>query len=437
MHLMDKFIINNVTIIDGNGSEPKTNMAITVEFGIIKKIENSKIIQFKKDIQVIDLDGMYVMPGLIDAHIHFGGAEVLSPLTILSQNLIQTAYRGLTQAQTTLKSGFTSVRDLSRCGLYLKRAISQGLLIGPRIVSTGLGLSPTGGACDVAILPPEIKSFLKSQSSWGITVDGEIEIRKTIRTLLREGADQIKFFANGSDGSPVDSGYIKQFTKDEMKVIVEEARRVPGTKVMAHICENDTAWDCMEVNVDTFEHCRYMNEELANAMVEKNKFWIPTIYLEFDYFNKFSTQIEAEELPTYNGPFYQREIVLPNIDPNYKQNLTEKFKIAYKKGVKIAVGSDSYDEVNTPYGKYGIEEIKIFVDLGMSPLEAIRSATSIGSQVLGLENQIGTVEVGKFADLLVLIKDPSENIEVLADSSNIKYIIQNGKITVDHGRIII
>lgn len=437
MDLLDKFIISNVTIIDGNGKEPEKNKAITVESGIIKQIEDINNIKLEKDIQVIDFNGMCIMPGLIDAHIHFCGVEDLTPLTILSQNIIQSAYRGLTQAQTTLKSGFTAVRDLSRCGLYLKRAISQGLLIGPRIVSTGLGLSPTGGACDLSIMPPEIKNLLQSHSSWGLTVDGEVEIRKAIRTLLREGADQIKFFANGSDGSPIDSGVFKQFTKNEMKVIIEESRRVPGTKVMAHICQSDTAWDCMEIGVDTFEHMRYMSEELADAMVEKGKFWVPTAAFEFDFYDVCSTNESSEMLSRYSGPFYHRDITEPYADPNYRQNLIEKFQIAYEKGVKIAIGSDSYDEIHTPYGEYSIKELKTFINLGMTPLEVIKSATKVGAQVLGLENQIGTIEVGKIADLLIVDGDPSIDIEVLANSSNIKYIIQNGKITVDHGRIII
>lgn len=440
MKLEKKFILTGVTMIDGTGKDPVPDQALTVVDGKIAKIEAASAVEPKGGFQVVDMKGSFIMPGMIDAHVHLCGA-IRFDLTMLSQNLITSAYRGLVQTQTVLKYGFTSVRDLSRSGLYLKRVLTEGTLLGPRIVAVGPGLSPTGGAIDVAGVPPELGYAIASGNNWGMIADSDGELRKAVRLLLREGADQIKFFANGADGSPIDRNDVQNFPFEQMKLIVEEAKRVPGTKVMAHVIDNKTAWDCFNAGVDTFEHIGFLDEKLCDGFVEKGKFLVPTALLIATFLDDFNEITdEREEIKMLSGglpPFYQRDIYkgLEYTPEMVREFTIHQFQMAHQKGVKMAVGSDCIDESRTPYGEYAVREMAAMVEFGMTPLEAIRAATQVGSEVLGLEEFVGTLEVGKFADMLVLGYDPTKNINNLLDPTKTDMVILNGDVVAEKGKL--
>jgi imidazolonepropionase-like amidohydrolase len=355
----------------------------------------------------------------------------------LSTNLVTKALLSVGEAQAVLKRGFTSVRDMSRTGLYLKRVINAGKLIGPRILATGGGLSATGGPGDMATLPLAYLEASRAENSGAILCDGDTEIRKAVRMLLREGADQIKFFATGAGGSPVDKDSDRTYSLEEMKLIVSEAKRFRGTKVLAHVLDLETAQMCMEAGVDTFEHIGAYTEEFFDQMISKGKFLVPTINLVVNWMEL--TEGEGEELlfSTTLPPFYHRDLGMgTDFDPEaMRQFAIGVFKMAHDKGVKIALGSDMIDETRTPCGEYNLKELKALVDLGMTPLEGIRAATQIGSEVLGLESSIGTIEEGKLADLLIVQGDPSSSIDVLMDPEALEYVIQGGRVVVDHGKI--
>lgn len=428
--LPSKYALTNVNVIDGTGKDVMKNMVVVISEGIITNIAEVGEYKHGEDTETIDMAGKTVMPGMIDTHVHLCGLKSFGE-DLVTTNIIYAALRSVSQAEAMLKHGFTSVRDLSRSGLYLKRIIHQGLLTGPRIVSCGPGLSPTGGAIDIATCPIEIQELIQKEFNFGIITDGIDEIKKSVRTNLREGADQIKFFANGAEGSSVDKMNYRQFTVDEMKVIVKEARRIPGTKVLAHLQEPIAAWDCLEADIDTFEHLGYLDDNLCHELVERGKYLTPTIALESSFEDEFKDDGE-ELLASENGPFYHRDVD-ERIDPDEERDRTiGQFKLAHKMGVKMSLGSDSIDELLTPYGEYSIEELCTMVKYGMTELEAIKAACMIGSEVLGLENKIGTIENGKIADILIIDGNPAENINIMRNTENIEYVIQSGRITVDH-----
>jgi imidazolonepropionase-like amidohydrolase len=438
MSEINSLIIKGVTIIDGTGREPEPNKVITIEEGLITRIEDLRNASIPQGIEVWDLDGLFVLPGLIDAHIHLAGAPIFG-LEMLALNIITAGFRSIPQAWAILKWGFTSVRDLSRTGLYLKRVVAEGSLPGPRIVSAGPGLATTGGAGDLSALPPSSMGFVGAEDNWSIRCDGAQEIRKAVRLLLREGADQIKFFANGSDGSPVERTIDQHFTTEEMKLIVAEAKRVKGTRVLSHISARardvEIARNCLEAGVDSIEHIPPLGEELCEKMAREGVFLVPTVNLSANFYLDFQPEEEGEMMSGVLPPFFHRDVGQPWELPHFRDDVISRFKMAYEKGVKIALGSDPIDDLRTPYGEYSMRELKAMVDFGMTPLEGIRAATQIGAEVLGLEHQIGTVQEGKLADLIVVDGDPSSSINVLMEAKNLKYVIQRGEVTVDHGKL--
>jgi imidazolonepropionase-like amidohydrolase len=431
------YVLTGVTIIDGTGSEPEPNMAVTVKDGAIAKIENMDTLKVPSGIEAVDLNGLFLLPGLIDAHVHLAGVIEWTAGGLIETNLITKALLSVGEAQAVLKRGFTSVREVSPTGLYLKRVIHAGKLLGPRIVAVGGGLCATGGAGDSGVLPPAFIDAIKAENNGAIICDGDTEIRKAVRMLLREGADQIKFFATGAGGSPVDKDTDRQYSLEEMKLIVSEAKKFRGTKVLAHVLDLETAWMCMEAGVDSFEHIGAYTEELFDKMAEEGKFLVPTINLIVNWLEL--TEGEGEELlfTTTLPPFYHRDEGVDFELEGMRQFIVSVFQMAHEKGVKIALGSDLVDETRTPPGEYNIQELKAMVEFGMTPLEGIRAATQVGSELLGLDHRIGTIEEGKLADLIVVEGDPSSNIDVLMDPKNLKYVIQSGKTVVDHGKITI
>jgi imidazolonepropionase-like amidohydrolase len=326
-----------------------------------------------------------------------------------------------------LKYGFTALRDVTYNGLYLKRIFAEGELSGPRIVSSGPGLNHM--ACYATAGGWESLERVRFKNNWGMGCYNREDMSKAINILFSEGADQIKVFANGSGCGMTDRVLDQHFDLDDLKFIVQQAKKINETKVIAHIFDNKTAWDCLEAGVDTFEHLGFLDEELCEEMVKQDKYLVPTATLLTLWAD------EGMDFTLTDGFFY-RDLFEGDMSEFAKLKCAEDFKLAHRKGVKIALGTDTIIDKMTPYGEFSVKELKTMVGLGMTPLEAIRAATQVGSEVLGLEEHIGTVEEGKLADLLILKANPAEDIDVLLDCENIEYVLQSGNIIVDHGQII-
>lgn len=397
-----KIAIIGGTLIDGSGKEPIKDAAILVEGSKIVKVGKRDSIMIPENFERINASGQTIMPGLIDCHVHLNGVKGADPLRWVVENRFLRAMRAVSQAWKILDHGFTTIRDLSENGLYLKKAIEEGSLVGPRILAYGRGLGRTGGhgdlRRDIYEMPADV---VKEIHPYCIQCDGVDAIRREARALVGRGADGFKVFVTGGGTWEKDREKDLHYIIDEVKAVVEEARML-GLKVAAHAECLEGAKIAVEAGVDTLEHGDVLDEEVCKEMVRKNIIYVPTLSIY------------------YVGPW---AVEVPEMQ-------LKSFRIAHKTGVKIALGSDAFSEELTPFGKYNIGEIKRLVDAGMSTMEAIVSATKIGAEALGIEGKVGTLEEGKLADILLVDGNPLDDITVLLDKNKIKTIIKEGSIVV-------
>jgi len=436
---MKKYILRDVTVIDGKGNEPFEHKAIAVDGKKIEWIRDKDDIQTDDEYRILDLCGMVVMPGLIDAHMHLcGGAG--DRISAFALNQVVRDLKAVVQSQETMSYGVTAVRDISPIGLYLKRVIARGELTGPRIIACGQGLVRSGGHADLSELPFEMVAGQHSWMSnhyWGIVADGEAEIRKTIRLMLREGADQIKFWASGGGYSTVDAIHDTHYSLEECRVIAEESRLVNNIPLVSHAESLESIRNSIEINVHSIEHGDELDEECAELMTKKNIYFVPTLNLVANwYIDRFGDKrVEPTHIAIEYGPFRSVEHMKdePVDGLRVRDQMYDMFKMALEKGVKIALGSDTVRDKTTKYGEYTIRELITLVEAGMTPLEGIKAATQTAAEVLKLDKYIGTIESGKIADMIVLKANPLDSLDVLMDKSNIKYVIQDGKIKIEDG----
>ena len=227
----------------------------------------------------------------------------------------------------------------------------------------------------------------------------------------------------------------QHYSREEIIAIVQEAKLVGGTMVCAHSEELEATRVCVEAGVDSIEHGQDLDEKLADNMVQKDVYLVPTMNLIVNWYGDFMNPDEELSPSVELGPFFQRNCWDATNTQSELEKAIDNFNMAREKGVKIALGSDSLDSKITPYGWYSAMELKCMVDHGMSPLEGITAATRTAAEVLGLGNRIGTIEPGKIADMILVQGNPADNIDILVDSENIKYVIKEGQLTVDHGRL--
>jgi imidazolonepropionase-like amidohydrolase len=409
-------VIQGGTLIDGTGKAPLKDFLLIIEGNKIKFIGKRKDVSIPRDAEAINAEGKTVMPGLIDAHYHFSGCRTHSlNESILSSDRIGTI-RSVVLARILLENGFTGIRD---CGglnaLALKQAIEEGTILGPKIVAAGSYISQTGGHGDSHWLPIELVRQTRR------IADGPSECLRAVRESIREGSDFIKIMTSGGTASMKDPPEISQFNLEEIKEMVNESHAW-GRRVATHCYCPDGAKKAMRAGVDTIEHGSLLgtDDETIQMMAEKNIVLVPTlsiIKLEAD-------QGEELEMPewTYTR---SRDLI------KYQYDTVKK---AHKAGVKIALGTDYMGLYSPPYPRTGSNayELQLLVDeTGFTPMEAIVAGTLRGAEAMGLEKQIGTLEPGKFADILIIDGDPLKNIKILQDVEKILTVIKNGEIAIN------
>ncbi|HHY90791.1 MAG TPA: amidohydrolase family protein [Clostridiales bacterium] len=437
LFLKAHYVLLNVSVVDGYGGYPTENMFVEVCKNEIAAVDSMKAYQKKPDVQEVDLSGYYVMPGLIDAHVHLAGGRgdyVYGETEVLAEPKLVRAMRSVYEAQRILKRGFTSVRDISWNGLYLKRIFGEGILPGPRVIACGPGLTRTGGHAD---LFQYTEAYVREQHFWGVLADGCEEIRKSVRRNLREGADQIKIWVSGGDNWANDLNTDVHYTFEEVKTCVDEAHMIKGTLVCAHAENNEAINIAIDAGVDTIEHGEDLDEETVEKMVEKGIILVPTLGMLVNWFtDMMATDEEAEKM--IRPDVFLHRTVDEKKDEAYQKRVVQRtidsFRLAMEKGVKIALGSDTVYEPLTPYGEFSALELKEMVKCGMTVPAVIKAATLTAAEALGMAHRIGTVEAGKNADLLVVKKDPTSSVEVLYNPENIQLIILNGRLAVEEGR---
>ncbi len=360
-------------------------------------IQGDKIISLgpltsgSENVKTIDLPNATVLPGLIDAHTHltfdpnFGYQE-------LGISIPKEALIGAKNARLTLEAGFTTVRNLGATGytdVALRDAINEGMLPGPRIIASGPALSITGGHCDQNLLPYEWHA--KSDGA----ADGIESVQHKVREIIKYGADVIKVCATGGVLSKGDDPRASQYTLEEMKAIVADAHRL-GRKVAAHAHGAQGILWASEAGVDSIEHGSYIDDAAIAMMKSKGTYLVPTQYLA-DWMKENAVKIGLPAM------FAEKMKTTTAIS---RQNVGK----AIRAGVKIAFGTDA---AVYPHG-LNAHEFAVYVQQGMTPLQAIQTATVNASDLLGWK-QIGSIEPGNFADIIAVNGDPTKDVTLLQD----------------------
>jgi imidazolonepropionase-like amidohydrolase len=394
-------------LLDVKAGSLTSGVTIVVEGKRIAAVENGYSAVLPGD-SVIDLKSKTVLPGLIDMHVHLEGETSKDEdLEMFLLNDADIAFRSAVFAKRTLLAGFTTVRDLGGSGVNtaLRNAINQGLTPGPRIISAGKSIATTGGHADPT--NSYRKDLMGDPGPADGVINGPDDARKAVRQRYKDGADMIKITATGGVLSLAKDGSGPQFTDDELEAIVETARDY-GMHTAAHAHGAEGMKRAVLAGITTIEHGTNMTEEIMDLMKSKGTFYVPTISA-----GRFVAEKAKEE-----GYFH--ELVIPkalSIGPQLQQT----FGMAYKRGVKIAFGTDSGV---SPHGE-NAKEFGYMVDAGMPPAEAIRAATLTNASILSMADRIGSIEAGKLADIIAVDHNPLTDIRTL---ERVVFVMKDGVV---------
>jgi imidazolonepropionase-like amidohydrolase len=389
-------------LIDGQG-KTWTNVVVLVRDGRVEKVLTSDA-AIPADAKVIDLHQYTGVPGMIDVHTHmtyWSDPKARTPPfeQYAKQRSAFLVYMGQENARKTLEAGVTTVRDLGSDhydDIVMRDLINRGAMVGPRMFVAGCGLTVTSEP-----FKPEM------QPQCG-QADGVPEVLKAVREQVAAGVDVIKIY--GSTGSDKDVSGYQTFTSDEMKAAVEVAHRY-GKRVAIHSYGPDGARDAVSAGTDSLEHAIDIPEDVLAEMVKRGTFYVPTI----DH-NRY--YVDAREEFKYDDK------IVAGLNAYIEKNL-ETARRAHKAGVKFAMGSDA---VFSMFGQ-NTRELGWFVKAGMTPAEALQTATTNGAALLGMSGQLGAIAPGYFADLVAVEGDPLSDIKVVID--NVRWVMKAGQVVVD------
>lgn len=398
-------------LIDGTGRDPIENASIIIdEHGRIQDVGN--IDSFPKGVVVTDVGGRTIMPGLIDCHVHF--FVDLLPLQELAMMPVSLrTLRAAQNAKATLDAGVTSIRETSGTPLGFKMAAEQGLIPAPRMKISIAPLSQTGGHGDF-LLPGGLEHPLLPSGNlveWpNVVCDGVPEVQKAARSVLRAGADFIKIMSSGGVLSPSDEPTHTQFTKEEIAAIVYEAK-AQGKFVASHAQATEGIRNAVECGVESIEHGIYLDESVIALMKERGTFLVPTLQAPHGGIRR------GEESPGSVLPQSMRKA--RDVIDDHRNSIS----MAIEAGVKVAMGTDA----GVDHHGNNAEELRLLVDAGMTPMQALVAATKTSSECAHMDNLVGTLQPGKFADLLVVDGNPLDDVSILEDKSNLLMILQGGR----------
>ena len=406
-------IIKAGNLIDSIGAASRKDVIITVSEGRISGVHQGSSFHMPADAMVIDLGDHTVLPGLIDAHMHFFGVDTMALDAMVTESEGYRVIRSVRDAYRLLEAGFTAVRCLgSSVSPILARGVDEGLVPGPRIMAAGNFVCPSGGTWDHIWLPPEL------MKEADMIADGIPECQAIVRRRLRQGANVIKVgtsmgtfhgenHAWGDSPEPEDQ--LLAYSVEELRAIVEEAHRL-SVKVSSHSIGDAGVRHALDGGIDVIEHGQGMSDETRRRLADSGKILIPT--LSHMHFSK--------AVGGYLGASQRSvEIAQRHIDAQI-----ENFQRCLELGIRMAVGSDLIGPPWAPHGEQAAE-LELMVKYGMTPMDAIVAATRFGSEALGLEADIGAVELGKCADLIGVRGDPLQDISLL---SNIDFVMKQGTV---------
>ena len=393
-------------ILDVKTGNLLSGQAIVIEGDKIVSVGPAADAKLSPATQTIDLPNATVLPGLIDAHTHVTFDPANLGYEGLGISYPREALIGARNARVTLEAGFTTVRNVGAGGysdVALRDAINAGDVPGPRMLVSGPAMGITGGHCDDNLLAPQFHA-----TELGVA-DGVDAVRHKVRENIKYGADLIKICATGGVMSKGDDPNASQYTREEMKAIVEEAHRL-GRKVAAHAHGAEGVSWASDAGVDSIEHGHLMDDSSIATLKKNGTYIVPTLYL-MDW--------NRENLGKRNAPDY----VVRKMQAVSAVG-QDTLKKAFAAGVKVAFGTDA---AVYPHG-LNAHEFAVYVRLGMSPLQAIQTATIHGADLLGWSSKIGTLEAGKWADLIAVEGDPLKDVTTL---ERVKFVMKGGEVVTN------
>jgi imidazolonepropionase-like amidohydrolase len=397
-------------LVNGNGA-PIDKPIILIDGDRISGVGQG--LHIRQDDEVIDLGDATVLPGLIDAHTHLlenyhgpNGGDVEMFLTVAQMGTVKRALLGAAMAREDLEAGITTVRDLGNSGLNgdvaLRDAIEAGWVTGPRIVAATRALSAAGG--QFGPLSPEAQKLIEQEY---MVIGSQDDARRAVRQAFYDGADCIKVIVNTGP---------RVLSLAELTVIVEEAHRV-GRKVAAHATTHASTGIAAQAGVDSIEHAYSISDDVLAMMAAKKIFLVPTdgtaeAFLDMNFDGRHPTTDERQRFEEQVTPFVAAS--------------RDRLRRAIRAGVRIAAGSDMY--ISWPgrtRGQASLGMLQAYSDAGMTPAEIIQAATINGAELLGLKDQVGTIDEKHVADLIAVAGDPLKDISVL---QHVHFVMKSGRV---------
>ena len=406
---MTSLLLHNATLIDGTGADPRAGVSVLIEGGRIARIASASALKADGDATVIDCASRFLLPGLTDAHVHFGATE---PDGRATRPLAAYALKVAAFIEETLDQGFTTVRDAGGLDPAWAQVVAKGILRGPRILPSGAFLSQTGGHGDWrAPHQDTIESGIGGLVAGFVICDGAAEVRKAARDQLRRGATQIKVMASGGAASPTDPIDATQFTVEELRAAVDEAR-VRDTYVLAHAYHPRSIANCLEAGVRSIEHGNLLDEATAQRMAKEGAFLVPTL-VTYEVLSERGEQLgmakSSVEKIRYVGASGE-----------------DSLRIAMAAGVRIGSGSDLLGEPMREKARELVLQARVMGTMG-----AIVAATKTNAELFGMADRIGTIEEGKQADVIIVDGDPLADMGVLTDAARVRVVVKEGEVVKD------
>ena len=391
---MAKYAFKGGMLIDGTGAPAVENSLVLVEEEKIAYAGAAK--EIPEGYETIDISGKTIMPGLIDAHLHFSGNLTDNDTDWPTEDNLQKAVVAVQQAHECLDAGLTTVGEVSLFGIHIRNMIEQKVMKGPRVVATGRGFCATCSHGDSHKVSIE-QNY--AGHPWAERIDGPWDLRKAVRRRLRENPDAIKIWATGGGIWRWETAMDQHYTMEEVQAVVDECkmRHVP---VWSHCF--GSAYNSVKAGVDLIIHGQSLDDETLDMMAEKGIALCPTI----NFMPAWLKTVPPKYDPALHDQYPGETVAEKDL-----QRIYANLKKAKERGILLTIGSDSFNSQMTPYGETAVGELHAFVECaGISEMDTIVAATLNGAKVLKVDDVTGSLEEGKSADLLVIDGNPLENI---------------------------
>ncbi|MBM3458267.1 MAG: amidohydrolase family protein [Armatimonadetes bacterium] len=406
-------LVCNARLVDGTGADPVTPAGLLVEGDRIAWVgAMAAAPAIGPETRVLDAAGRTLMPGLIEAHLHLSYRDVRElPDLDLKCPVEETTIRAVAHARLCLESGYTaavSAGALHRVDVAMRNAIREGIIPGPRLLAAGRDICSTGGMLDWN------GSWLKlGMEGLGIFADGVDECRKAARSVIKEGADIVKVYVTGEGMIFECTAEEVTYTEEEIRVVCEEAHR-RGRRVSAHSRGAEGCKISVRAGVDIIDHGTLIDSECVELFAERGVFVVPALNYQIAV---------LERGPEFGFPreFLDQTLYREELDAAYRN-----MRRLVDAGVRVLPGGD-YGFAWCPHGEYA-RDLQTFVEnIGLTPMQTLVAATKWGSELMRMENEIGTLEAGKLADLLLVDGDPLQDIRILQDRARLSLVMQGGR----------